>query len=106
MKRIASSAGALALAAVALVGTAGPSSAVTDHCDDYKSPDKVELDHETTTLYFEPYTTVCYKAGTETRTVVVGDSGVLKSEIYNKKGKRMAFSYYIADYDCPPYGGS
>jgi hypothetical protein len=104
MKRIASSAAALALAGVALVGTAGPSSATTEHCEDYKSPDKVELDYETTTLYFEPYTTVCYKAGTEVRTVVVGDSGILKSTVYNKNGKRMAFSYYIADYDCPPYG--
>jgi hypothetical protein len=104
MKRLGASAAALALAAVALVGTASPSSATTEHCADYKSPDKVELDYETTTLHFRPYTTVCYKAGTEVRTVVVGDTGVLKSDVYNKFGKRMAISYYIRVPYCPPTG--
>jgi len=95
-KRIAVPAATLALATATLVGaTAAPSSAKTEHCDDYKSPDKVELDYETTTLYFEPGTTVCYKSSTQVFTTVVGYDGVLCSEAHNKKGKRQAISYYI-----------
>ena len=48
MKRIASSAAAMALAAMALVGTAGPSSAATQHCPDHTTADKVELNYNTT----------------------------------------------------------
>ncbi|HSU01314.1 MAG TPA: hypothetical protein VLK03_02095 [Nocardioides sp.] len=107
MKRIASSAAALALAAVALVGTAAPSSAVTEHCDDYTSSDKVELDYETTSVYVGAYATVCYKAGTTVKTVTVGADGILRSTILNKNGKRMGISYYIViDHYCPPPSGS
>jgi hypothetical protein len=105
MKRIASSAAALALAAVALVGTAAPSSAATEHCEDYKSPDKVELDYETTTVYVGAYATVCYKAGTSVKTVTVGGDGMLTSTILNHRGKPKGISYYIVtDRYCPPYG--
>jgi hypothetical protein len=105
MKRLASSAAALALAAVALVGTASPSSATTEHCDDYKSPDKVELDYDTTTVYVGAYATVCYKAGTRVDTVTVGSDGMLTSELLNRNGKAMDISYYIVtDRYCPPTG--
>jgi hypothetical protein len=104
MKRMASSAAAMALAAVALVGTAGPSSATTDHCEGHTTADKVELDYETTKLYLPPGTTVCYKAGTQVETGTANKYGVLRSKIYNTNGERMAFSYYIVTGYCPPYG--
>jgi hypothetical protein len=107
MKRLASSAAALAIAAVALVGTASPSSAATGYCDDYKSPDKVELTVETTSAYVGAYATVCYKAGNEVRTVTVGSSGMLTSTILNRQGNAKAISYYIViDHYCPPPTGS
>jgi hypothetical protein len=103
MKRLAGSAAALAVAGVALVGTSSPSSAVTNHCEDYTSPDKVELDYETTTVDLPAGSTVCYKAGTQVFTVVVGDDGVLTSEATNKWGHPQGISYYIV-VDCPPTG--
>jgi hypothetical protein len=103
MKRLAGSAAALALAAVALVGTASPGSAVTEHCADSKSPDKVELHHDTTSVYVGAYATVCYKAGTEVKTVTVGADGILRSTILNHKGNPRDISYYIViDRYCPP----
>lgn len=105
MKRLAGSAAALALAAAALVGTAGPSMASTAHCDDYMSPDKVELSYETSTVYVGAYATVCYKAGTRVDTVTVGGDGMLTSTLLNRQGKAMGISYYIVtDHYCPPTG--
>jgi hypothetical protein len=103
MKRLVGSAAALAVVGVALVSTAGPSSAATNHCADYASPDKVELDYETTSVDLPAGSTVCYKAGTQVFTVVVGYDGVLTSEATNKHGKLQGISYYIV-IDCPPTG--
>lgn len=103
MKRLAVSASTLALVGVALVGTASPSSAATDQCADYNSPDKVELDYETTSVNLPAGSTVCYKAGTQVFTVVVGYDGVLTSEATNKHGRLQGISYYIV-IDCPPTG--
>jgi hypothetical protein len=102
MKRIASSAAALALAAVALVGTAGPSSATTQHCDNHTSADKVELDYQTTSVYVGAYATVCYKAGNRVMTTTVGADGILRSTLLNGNGKPMGISYYIVVSYCPP----
>ena len=105
MKRLAGSAAALALAAVALVGTASPSIASTDHCDGSVSSDKVELDYETTTVYVGAYATVCYKAGTRVATVTVGADGMLTSTLLTRQGNAMGISYYIVtDHYCPPTG--
>jgi hypothetical protein len=95
MKRLAVSAATLALAGFGVVGIASPSSAVTQHCADFNSPDKVELSGDVTTLNFAPGTTVCFKAGTVATTVVVDESGVLTSP----KG----ISYYIVIEE-PPTG--
>jgi hypothetical protein len=95
MKRLAVSAATLALAGSALVFSAGPSSAVTQHCPDHQTADKVELSGDVRTLTFAPGTVVCFKAGTVATTVTVGEDGVLASP----KG----ISYYIV-IDEPPYG--
>lgn len=106
MRLLASSAAALALAAAALVGTVSPSSAATQHCADYKSPDKVELDYETTTVDLPAGSTVCYKAGTQVATAVVGEDGVLTSTLIGPSGQPMAISYYIVTHYCPPPTGT
>ena len=100
MRRLASSAAVLAVAAAALVGTAGPSSAVTEHCPD--GPGKVELNYETTTVNLPAGSTVCYKAGTKVDTVTVGSDGVLTSTITNRNGVVQGISYYIVTHYCPP----
>jgi hypothetical protein len=86
------------------VGTSSPSSAATAQCEGYNSPDKVELDYETTTVDLPAGSTVCYKSGTQVFTTVVGYDGVLTSEATNKKGQIQAISYYIVV--CPPPTGS
>ena len=95
MKRLAISAATLALAGAALVGTAGTSSATTEHCPDFDSPDKVELDGESTSVNLPAGTTVCYKAGTQVFTTTVGADGVLTSEATNNRGRLLGISYYI-----------
>jgi hypothetical protein len=101
MRVLASAAAAAGLCATALV-SAGPASAVTEQCANYKSPDKVELSYETTTLQLPAGSTVCYKAGTQVFTVVVPDDGILTSAATNKWGKPLAFSYYIPSETPPP----
>jgi hypothetical protein len=105
MKRLAVSVATLAVAGAALVTTAGPSSAATDQCADFNSPNKVELDYEATSVDVPAGSTVCYKSGTQVFTVVVGDDGVLTSEATNKHGRLQGISYYIV-IDCPPPTGS
>jgi hypothetical protein len=83
-----------------MVSTAGPSSAVTEHCANYDSPNKVELSGEDTSVNLPAGSTVCYKAGTQVFTVTVGADGVLTSAATNKHGQLLGISYYIAD--CPP----
>lgn len=102
MKRIASSAAAMALAAMALVGTAGPSSAATQHCPDHTTADKVELKYNTTSVYVGAWAKVCYKSGTRIDWADVGADGMLTSELYNRIGNRMDISYYIVTSYCPP----
>ncbi|NPD03326.1 hypothetical protein HN031_01310 [Nocardioides sp. zg-1308] len=101
MKRIACPTAALALAAVALVGTAGPSAATAQHCDDRTSADKVELDHQTTSVYVGAHATVCYKAGTRVMTTTVGEDGILTSTLLNGKGAPKGISYYVVVPDFP-----
>jgi hypothetical protein len=100
IKRLGASAATLAVVGVAMVSTAGPSSATTEHCPNYDSPDKVELSGENTSVSLPPGTTVCYKAGTQVFTVTVGADGVLTSAATNKHGQLQGISYYIPD--CPP----
>lgn len=90
------------MAAAALVSIASPSSASAAHCDDFNSPDKVELNGDTTSVNLPPGTTVCYKAGNQVFTAVVGPDGVLTSEATNKHGVPQGISYYIVD-STPPY---
>ncbi|MDQ4053191.1 MAG: hypothetical protein M3237_10890, partial [Actinomycetota bacterium] len=92
MKRLAACAATLTVVGVALVGTAGPGSAATAHCADFNSPDKVELDGETTSVNLPAGSTVCYKSSTEVFTVVVGADGVLTSEATNKHGRIQGIS--------------
>ena len=105
MKRLASTGAAMAVVGMALVIPAGPSSAATEHCADVNSPDKVELEEETTSVDLPAGSTVCYKSGTQVFTVVVGSDGVLTSEATNKHGRIQAISYYVV-IDCPPPTGS
>jgi hypothetical protein len=101
MKRLAICAATLAVVGVSLVGTANSASATTDHCEDFMSPDKVELDDEATSVELPAGSTVCYKSGTQVFTVVVGSDGILTSEATNKFGKPQGISYYIVVE--PPY---
>ncbi len=102
MKRLVASVTALAAAGVAFVGTSSPAAAATEQCADYQSPNKVELNYETTTVQLDPGTIVCYKAGTQVFTVQVGSDGVLTSQATNKFGRLLAISYYVVTTPPPP----
>lgn len=100
MRALIATAAAASFCATALVAAA-PASATTAQCPNYNSPDKVELNYETTTLQLPAGSTVCYKAGTQVFTTVVPDDGILVSAATNKWGRPLAFSYYIPS-DTPP----
>lgn len=102
MKHLIHSLAALAMAGAALTATGGAASAVTEHCPDFNSPNKVELDGEITVVQLAPGTEVCYKSGTRVFTTTVGADGLLVSEAYNRNGNRMGISYYIPDAPPPP----
>jgi hypothetical protein len=94
MKRLTATAATLALAGFGLVGIASPSSAVTEHCPDHQTADKVELDGDVRTLTgLTPGDSICFKAGTQVFEVIVPASG----EVTSPKG----ISYYIVT---PGYG--
>lgn len=100
--RTAACASVLAGAAAGLVVATGPASAATEHCPNYTSPTKVELSGDQTSVTLKPYSTVCYKAGTQVKTVTLKADGVLTSTIYNRAGAAMGISYYIVTGSQPP----
>lgn len=103
MNRLALGVATLASVAGTMVATTGTAHAATEHCDDYRSPDKVELDYETTTLNLPAGTRVCYKAGNQVFTTYVPYGGVLTSMATNRHGDIQAFSYYIVLHSPYPY---